>query len=703
MMIFNPAAIALATVAFLGPPPSAPEPVVEDLHGVRVVDEYRWLEPLESESERVREWTTLQNDHTRDLLDDLPGRDRLESRLEELMTLPSISAPTARLNFYFNTERKGIQNQRVLYVREGLDGVPRALVDPNTLDEEGLISLDWYNPNHDGSLVAFGISRAGDENSVLHVLETGSGRWLADEIHGKVRSVDWRPDSSGFFYRDLADLDNPYSARIRYHDLGTHPRHDRTLFEQYKEGPLATTWGPFAYASEDARWMILGYYTSTKSNDLWCVDLDRWFRSGEFVTTEIIVGDDSTNSGPVLGDTLYLQTKSDAPNGRVFAVDLNDPDREGWREVIPEREVAVLRGVSLTRGNLVAAYERNASDILEVFGPDGTSRGQLELPGIGSAGASTRHDRTEIFVTYTSFNDPASIWRLDLATGERSLWARLDVPFDPDSIEVKQVWYTSADGTKVSMFIVHRKGVKRNGDNPTLLSGYGGFNISMTPYFSQTRIPWLEAGGVMAIPNLRGGGEYGERWHADGMLGNKQNVFDDFIAAAEFLIDEGYTSTERLAISGGSNGGLLIGAAVTQRPDLFAGAVCRVPLLDMLRYQDFLMAKYWVPEYGDPEDPQHFRWLHAYSPYHNITEDISYPAILFTAGENDTRVHPMHARKMAARLQQVATNDTSRDPILLWVDRSAGHGAGKPLRLRIRDSADIWSFVMWQTGMLEGR
>jgi prolyl oligopeptidase len=306
-------------------------------------------------------------------------------------------------------------------------------------------------------------------------------------------------------------------------------------------------------------------------------------------------------------------------------------------------------------------------------------------------------------VTYTSFNDPASIWRLDLATGERSLWARLDVPFDPDSIEVKQVWYTSADGTKVSMFIVHRKGVKRNGDNPTLLTGYGGFNISMTPYFSQTRIPWLEAGGVMAIPNLRGGGEYGERWHADGMLGNKQNVFDDFIAAAEFLIDEGYTSTERLAISGGSNGGLLIGAAVTQRPDLFAGAVCRVPLLDMLRYQDFLMAKYWVPEYGDPEDPQHFRWLHAYSPYHNITEDISYPAILFTAGENDTRVHPMHARKMAARLQQVATNDTSRDPILLWVDRSAGHGAGKPLRLRIRDSADIWSFVMWQTGMLEGR
>jgi len=700
-MLFNAAPPALlAASLLLGPPPTTVEPVVDQMHGVRIVDDYRWLEELESQSARVRDWTTEQNEYTRRTLDGLPGRAALEQRLGELLTVVSITAPVMRRNRYFYRERKGDQNQAVLYMRRGHDGEPEVVLDPNTLDEAGLISLDWYAPNHDGTLLAFGISYAGDENSTLHLLDPDTGRWLSDEIPGKVRGVNWLPDGSAFFYRDLADIKNPYSGRIRFHRRGSHHRHDVTLFEQYKEGPLATTWGPFAYTSKDARWMILGYYTSTKSNDLWVVDLDRWFRSGEFITTEIITGDDSSSRGPICGDTLFMRTTSGAPNGRVFAVDLNNPGRAHWKQIIPERPGAVLRGLGLARGHLTGSYLRSASTVLEVFGLDGRPLGVIDLPGIGTAWIVTEEDRAEAFYSFTSYNDPTSIWRIDLATRQSELWARPEVPFDPTTLKVEQVFYPSADGTKISMFLVHRKDLRRNRPNPTLLYGYGGFNISITPSFSATRIPWLESGGVFAVANLRGGGEYGEAWHEAGMLANKQHVFDDFIAAAEFLIDEGYTDREHLAIYGGSNGGLLVGAVVTQRPDLFEAAVCGVPLLDMLRYQKFLMARYWVPEYGDPDDPEHFAWLYEYSPYHNIKEGIPYPAILFTAGENDSRVHPLHARKMAARLQAVAGNDFEDDPILLWVEREAGHGAGKPLRIRIRDAADIWSFVMWQTGMM---
>ncbi len=689
----------LGAALLLGPPPTPTNPVVDVVHGVEIVDPYRWLEDLESQSDVVEEWTTRQNDYTRSVLDKLAGRTRLEERLGELMTLPSISAPTMRQNRYFNTERRGLQNQSVLYMREGSDGQQQVLLDPNALDAAGLTSLDWYAPDHAGRLLAFGLSVAGDENSTLYVMDVDSRKWLAEEIPGKIRSVDWLPDSTGFFYRDLADLENPYSGRIRFHRLALHHRQDSTLFEQYKEGPLATTWGPSASVSRDARWMVLGYATSTKSNDLWVVDLDRWFRSGAFEKADIIVGDDSSSGGPVSGDTLFMLTTSGAPNGRVFAVDLNDPARKAWKEIIPERTDAVLRDVSLARAFLVATYLKDAHTTLELFGFDGTPIGTIQLPGIGSAGIATEQDRNEAFLTFTSFNDPTTIWRIDLANSRSELWATVDVPFDPDSIEVKQVWYPSTDGTNVSMFIVHRKGLNPNGALPTVLYGYGGFNIPMTPYFSATTVPWLERGGVYAVANLRGGGEYGEKWHEAGMRESKQNVFDDFYAAAQYLIDQGYTSPQHLAIYGGSNGGLLVGAAVTQRPDLFAAAVCAVPLLDMLRYDQFLMAKYWVPEYGDPDDPGQFEWLYAYSPYHHVKGGIRYPAILFTAGENDTRVHPLHARKMTAKLQREAGNDLDADPILLWVERSAGHGAGKPLRLRIRDAADIWSFFMWQTGL----
>lgn len=680
------------------PPPTKADPVTDEYHGVSIVDEYRWLEGDDKAmvTPEVAAWTDSQNAYTRDVLDSLPNRDKIEARLRELMTVGSVGAPSMRRGFYFNRERKGDEQQAILYVREGHDGEPRVLIDPNALDEKGLLSLDWTAPNHDGTLLAFGVSRAGDENYTLHVLDVRTGEWLADEIPNKVTGVNWLPDSSGFFYSRLRDPADAYSRQIMFHRLGTHPRHDEVLFEQH-----STTWGPFFGASEDARWGILGYFQSTRSNDLWVIDLDRYFRTGEFERVEIAVGEDHSFSGDILGDTLYMQTDMGAPNGRVFAVNLNQPSRDNWEEVIPERDDAVLRGFGIARGMLVASYLKDARTEIRKFALDGAPMGEVELPGIGSASLSTNRDRTEAFLTFTSYNEPTSIYRVDLASGERSLWARPDVPVDPSILEVNQVWYTSKDGTRIPMFVVHRKGLKLTGDHPTVLYGYGGFNIPMTPSFSATNFVWLENGGVYAVANLRGGGEYGDEWHQAGMLENKQNVFDDFIAAAEHLIGAGYTNPQKLAIFGGSNGGLLTGAAVVQRPDLFRAAISAVPLLDMLRYQQFLMARFWVPEYGTAENPEHFAFLRAYSPYQNIEEGVAYPAVFFTAGENDTRVHALHARKMAAAMQAATSSDPSEKPILLWVDREAGHGAGKPLDLQVRDAADRYAFLMWQLGVLD--
>jgi prolyl oligopeptidase len=691
-------------------PRSPAEPVRELFHGVEVVDPFRWLEgsaapeleaPDPELDARVSAWTDAQNAHTRGVLDALPGRAALESRLRELMEVGEVRAPQMRRNSYFTWRREGDQQQWVIYVQSGPEGEPRVLLDANQLDPDGLVAIQWINPSHDGELMAFGLYRAGDENTTLYVLEVESGTWLADEIPSRAGSVDWLPSGDGFFYSRLEDPENPYSRQVRFHRLGTHHRQGPILFEQEREGPLATTWGPFAYTSRDARWMILGYWTGTDSLDLWVADLDLWFRTGELVRQEIVVGERAISTGPVLGDTLYLHTTVGAPRGRVVAVDLHEPSRERWREIIPERE-AVLRGLSAARGQLVATYLQDASTRLERFALDGTPLGPVELPGIGTAGVTTAEDRTEAFLTFSSYNEPQSIYRLDLATGERELWARPDVPVQPENVQVTQVFFASKDGTRVPMFLVHRKGIALDGARPTLLTAYGGFNVPRVPTFSATLFPWYEDGGVYAVANIRGGGEYGAEWHRAGMLENKQNVFDDFIAAAEWLIDNGYTRPDRLAISGGSNGGLLTGAALVQRPELFGAVISAVPLLDMLRYQHFLMARYWVPEYGSAEDPDHFGFLHAYSPYHHVEEGVAYPAVLLTAGENDTRVHPLHARKMAARLQAATASDPLQRPVLFWSDRDAGHGQGKPLELRIREVADQWMFLRWQLGMLDG-
>jgi len=704
------------------PPETRREPVVEEIHGVEIMDPYRWLEGDNSDPESmgamtqtVAEWTDAQNAYTRRVLDNLPGRERLESRLRELMEVGSISAPGMAGNRYFYTEREGDQAQAIVYVRSGHAGEPRALIDPNTLDDEGLYTVSWFSPSHDGKHLAFGMYYAGDENSTLYVLDVDSGTWLADEIPGKTSFGGWMPDGRGFFYRNLADVGNAYSGQILYHELGTHHRQDPVLIDQRKLSELyagagysderleqlETTYGPFASPSRDGRWLTVGYWTGTRDNDLWVADLDRWFRTGELVKTPIVVGEGAQSFGEILGDTMYLNTNLDAPTGRIVAIDLHNPGVDNWTTVVPEQPGAVLQGFGLARGMLAANYLENAASRIQLYTLEGSRLEALDLPNIGTASLATEPDRTEAFLSFESWNMPESIYRVDLASGARELWERPDVPVDPASITVEQAWYTSRDGTRVSMFLVHKKGLELDGTNPTILYGYGGFNISLTPFFSATMYPWYEQGGVYAVANLRGGGEYGKQWHEAGRLDRKQNVFDDFIAAAQWLIDQGYTSPEHLGIWGGSNGGLLTGAAVTQRPELFSAAISAVPLLDMIRYQDFLMARYWIPEYGSAENSEQFRTILDYSPYHNVRKGVEYPAVLFTAGENDARVHPMHARKMAARMQAATASDPSTEPILLWVERKSGHGGGKPLWMRVRDAADTRIFMMWQLGMLD--
>lgn len=695
------------------PPPTRTDVVTETVQGVSLTDKYRWLEGDNSKPDgmgamtpEVAAWTDAQNAYTRAFLDNLPGRKLVEDQLRPLMEVGSVSAPGMYEKRYFYSKREGTANQPSYFWRDGYKGEPRLLLDPAKIDSSGLTTVTWVAPSHDGRMVAYGTYRSGDEATVLHLMEVDSGRILPLEIPGKVDEPTWLPDGSGFVYRNLKDINNPYSGQIKFHKLGEDVSSDRLIFRQYtpeEDKKLATTWGPAGGLDKSGKWLQIAYSTSTSSNDLWIVDFNEWLRTGKLVADFEIVGKDASIGGDIVGDTFFMQTTDKAPNGRVVAVNLKDADESKWREIIPERKDAAITSVSVAGDRLAVSYMVNASTTIELFGFDGSKKGTLRLPGIGTAGLSTELGRTEAYLSFTSFNYPPTIFRVDLAkpNAEPELWERPAVPVDPESVQVDQVWYPSKDGTKVSMFVIHKKGLKLNGDNPTILYGYGGFRIPMTPTFSPSLFQWFEWDGVYAVANLRGGSEYGEDWHKNGMLAKKQNTFDDFAAAAEFLIREKYTRSERLAIRGGSNGGLLTGTLVTQRPDLFAAAIVAVPLLDMIRYQDFLMAKYWVPEYGSSTDAEQFKWLIKYSPYQNIKPGTKYPAVYLTAGENDTRVHPMHARKMAAALREATASDQNEKPILLWVDREAGHGQGKPLNLRIRDVADERMFLMRQLGMLE--
>jgi prolyl oligopeptidase len=681
-----------------GPPAAEKRPLEETFHGIKVVDNYRWLE---KNSAATQKWVEQEMSYTRSLLDPLPGRAQIHQRLTELLSIGNIGVPQLEGRHYFYTRRNGMQNQPVLYVREGVNGKDRVLVDPNQLAADGTVALDWFQASENGKYVAYGTSASGSEMSTLHIIETNSGTILPDTIERtRAASIAWTHDNFGFYYTrypkkgDVPDGEEVYHRHIFYHELGTAPDTDQPIFG---EGRDLEDW-PSVSMDNDGRLLLITVAQGWTKTELFLMDLKRGTPP-----TRITVNKNFLYRATAYNGRLYIVTNEDAPRYRVFMAEAGNYERDDWQEIIPQTG-SVLQNIGLWGDKIVAQYEQNASSQLKIFESDGTSVKDVALPAIGTVwDLSGKWNRDEIFYGFQSFTFAPSIYRYDLKTGTTSLWAKVDAPsIDPANYDVQQEWFNSKDGTRVPMFVVHKKGLKKNGDNPTLLTGYGGFNLSNTPAFKPATYLWLEHGGVYAVANLRGGAEFGEDWHRAGMLGNKQNVFDDMIAAAEHLIAEKYTDKNHLAIQGGSNGGLLMGAMITQRPDLFRAVVCQVPLLDMLHYQDFQIAKLWIPEYGSAESAEQFEWLYAYSPYHRVKPGVEYPATLFMTADTDTRVDPMHAKKMAARMQAEAKNGRSKQrPILLRIEPKAGHGAGKPVAKQIEEFTDIYSFLFWQLGVKE--
>jgi len=680
-------------------PKAEKRPLEETLHGVKIIDNYRWLE--DGQSPETQKWVEEEMAYTRGVLDPLPGRDAIHKRLTELLGIGSISQPQIGGKYYFYTRREGMQNQPIVYVREGVEGKDRVLLDVNQLAADGTIALDWYQPSENGKYLVYGTSPSGSEISTLHIIETKTGNALPDTIdRTRAASIAWTLDNSGFYYTrypkkgDVPEGQEMYNRHVFYHELGTDPETDPPIFG---EGRDPEDW-PSVSLDNDGRFLLITVQQGWTKTELFLMDLKK-----RTPPTRVTTGKNFIYSGSVYNGRLYIVTNEDAPRYRVFVAEAGDYERDNWEEIIPQTD-AVLQGAAVWGGKLFTQYEQNASSQLKIFDLDGTKLHDLMLPALGTVfGSDGKWNRDEIFYGFLSFTVPPTVYRYDLKSGATSLWAKVDAPsIDPAAYEVNQEWFHSKDGTRVPMFIVNKKGLKKDGHNPTLLTAYGGFNVSLTPSFSRTAYLWMEHGGVYAVANLRGGAEFGEDWHRAGMLDKKQNVFDDMIAAAEHLIAEKYTDTDHLAIQGGSNGGLLMGAMITQRPDLFRAVVCQVPLLDMLRYQNFQIAKLWIPEYGSSDNPEQFKWLYAYSPYHHVKPGTEYPAILFMTADTDTRVDPMHAKKMAAEMQAEAKNGASKTrPILLRIESKAGHGAGKPVTKQIEEFTDVYSFLFWQLGVKE--
>ena len=674
------------------PPPTRVAPVDELLHGETIADPYRWLE---EDSEELRAWTDAQNAHTAAILGALPEREALRERLAALLGVGFVTTPKVRRGRLFFVKREGGQNQPCLYVREG--AATRLVLDPNALSARGTVALDWWYPSPEGRYVAYGLSADGDERSTLHIREVETGADLPERIPDtRHASVAWLPDGSGCYYTrlpakgSLTDGAENYNSRVRFHQLGTDPASDPVVFG---EGSAPETmYG--VELSPNGRWLLVSAAIGWARNDLYLLD-----RSAPDATfAPLIAGHEALYSGQVLDDRIYVTTNEDAPNFRVFRVELAAPERAAWREVVREQDAALQDCLAID-ARLVLTYLRDATAALWIATDRGaagvTAPIAVQLPGAGSISEVSGEEDVAYF-TYTSFFDPPGIWRCDLATGATTPIERPASAPDTANLLTEQVWYTSHDGTRVPMFVLRRRDLPRDGARPTLLTGYGGFNIAMTPGYQAGFLDWIAQGGIVAQPNLRGGSEYGEAWHRAGMLGDKQRVFEDFIAAGEWLIDAGWTGPAHLGIRGGSNGGLLVGAALTQRPELWRAVVCAVPLLDMLRYHHFLIARLWIPEYGSADDPEQFGWLRAYSPYHRVVPGTRYPATLLTAAESDSRVHPLHARKMAALLQARTASAPAECPILLRLETAAGHGAGKPQGKVLDEQVDVWSFLRWQ-------
>ncbi len=663
------------------PPTTAVKTVHDAYASADIADPYRWLE--DQNSPETRAWIDQEQKCTEAALSKLHGRAAIAKRLGELLHTDSLNAPTEHGGRYFFSKRLANEDLGKIYVRNGSNGPDEVLVDPLPWSKDHSASTTIEAISRDGKLLFYGRREGGQDEVTVHVLNVDTKTDLPEVFpHADYFSVDVTPDDKTVYYVRTVEG----APRAYLHTIGTDPAKDKVIYGENlgKDRILA------AGLSDDGKYLVylVVYGSGSERTDVYLQDLKN---SGP---VKPVVNDVVAQFYPQFGgDTLYLQSNWKAALGHVYAVNTNDLARDHWTEIVPESKVK-LETVTPVGGKLVAVYTRNASSEAKIFDANGKNEKPLALPSIGSMfSVSGRWESSELFYSFDSYNAAQTIYRYDLAKGGQTVWARNMVPFDGSKFEIEQVWYESKDKTRVPMFLFHKKGLTKEGATPVLLTGYGGFDSSETPYYSPFYLLWAESGGILAVPNLRGGGEFGEEWHRAGMMEKKQNVFDDFEYAAEYLIANKYTNPSKLSIYGVSNGGLLVGAALTQRPDLFQAVICGYPLLDMLRYQKFMDGPYWVPEYGSSDKPEQFSYLRAYSPYHNVQKGKKYPATLFITGDGDTRVAPLHARKMSALLQASTGSDR---PILLLYDTKSGHSGGRPINKIIEENTDIFSFLFWQ-------
>lgn len=681
-------------------PTTAKVDQIDEYHGVKIADPYRWLE--NPDTPETKAWVEAQNQVTFAYLNQIPARDKIKQRLTQLWDYEKYGIPFKEGDRYFYYKNDGLQNQAVLYTLKSLDDEPKVLIDPNTLSEDGTVALAGISISENGKFMAYGLSISGSDWQEWKVRDIETGEDLSDHLKWiKFSGASWTHDHKGFFYSrydepnqqtKLEDVN--YYQKLFYHQLGTPQSEDILIYER----PDQKEWGFNGFVTEDGNYLIISVWRGTDpKNLLFYKDLTK----SDSPVIELINEFEANfslidNDGPLF----WLETDLEAPRSRVISININNPPKsplsqgsnEGaFTEIIPEA-VETLQGVGILNNQFVTSYLKDAKTEIKIFNLDGTFLREVALPGIGSAGgfAGKRHD-TETFYSYTSFTTPNTIYRYDMVTDTSTIYRQPKVDFNPDNYETKQVFYASKDGTKIPMFITHKKGLKLDGNNPTYLYAYGGFAVSITPSFSVSLLVWMELGGVYAVANIRGGGEYGEEWHQAGTKLQKQNVFDDFIAGAEWLIANQYTSSKKIAIAGGSNGGLLVGACMTQRPDLFAAALPAVGVLDMLRFHKFTIGWAWTSDYGSPEDPEEFKALYAYSPLHNLKPAIAYPATMITTADHDDRVVPAHSFKFAAALQEAHKGE---NPVLIRIETNAGHGAGKPTTKIIEEIADEWAFLV---------
>jgi prolyl oligopeptidase len=686
-----PAPTASAEPAAPAYPPTRHEDVSDVLHGVKIADPYRWLE--DEKSPEVQAWMKAQDEFTRAELAKLPGRESIVKRLEELLYYDAISAPAHYKKRSFYTRKHADKEKTIVYWREGDKGQEKVLFDPNAWSKDGTKGLGGWWPSQDGRYVAYNIKENNADESVMHVYDVVTGKDLADVIPGtKYAGASWTPDAKGFYYTwvpepssEVSVADRPGFAEVRFHRLGEAPAKDAVIYpathnaETFLSGEL----------SRDGHWLLATVQHGWNSSDVYFKDA----RKPSTAWVPLAVGLEATFNVAMWRDRFYVTTNDGAPRYRVFKVDPKTPDRKAWREIVPESD-ATLERTAVVGEHLALTYLRNAASELELRDLEGKPARKVALPGIGtSLGLVGNPDEDTAYFAFTSFTEPQLIYKASIKTGKIEEWARIKIPVDTSGMVTDQIFYPSKDGTKISMFIIHKKDAVKDGKHPTLLYGYGGFNVNLTPGFASTRAFWLEQGGVYAIPNLRGGGEYGEDWHRAGMKLNKQNVFDDFLSAADALVKEGWTSPEHLAIQGGSNGGLLVGAAMTQAPEKFKAVICGVPLLDMIRYHLFGSGKTWIPEYGSAEDATEFKAIAAYSPYRKAVEGgpVKYPALFMDSADHDDRVDPMHARKFIAAIRQ---NQAGPAQVLLRIERNAGHGGADLVKQQVARAADQFAFLL---------